>query len=81
MIIITQVAYVMARAYRYCLLISKQCTCGLVRPKNSCDFLDRIKRCSIPEIFLYCVETKEYCEQNENLEKFFTKMRLLENFW
>ena len=31
----------------------------------------RIKVCSIPEIFLYCVETKEYCEQNEMLENFF----------
>ena len=31
----------------------------------------RIKLCSIPEIFLYCVETKEYCEQNEILEIFF----------
>ena len=36
----------------------------------------RIKVCSIPEIFWYCVETKEYCEQNETLEIFFAKMRL-----
>ena len=40
----------------------------------------RIKLCSIPEIFLYCVETKEYCEQNENSENFFTKMRLFGEF-
>ena len=42
MIILTQVAYVVACAYRYCLLISKQCTYGLVCPRNSSDFLDRI---------------------------------------
>ena len=30
----------------------------------------RIKLCSVPEIFLYCVETKEYCEQKEALEFF-----------
>ena len=42
MIIITQVVYVMARAYRCCLLISKQCTCGLFYPRNSSDFLCRI---------------------------------------
>ena len=42
----------------------------------------RIKVCSIPEIFLYCVETKEYFEENETLETFFTKMRqFFENFW
>ena len=35
-----------------------------------------IKVRSISEISLYCVETKEYCEQNETLEIFFTKMRL-----
>ena len=42
MIIITQTAYVMARAYRYCLLILKQCTCGLVYSRNSSDFLGSI---------------------------------------
>ena len=35
----------------------------------------RVKVCSIPEIFLYYVETKQYCEQNETSENFFTKMR------
>ena len=40
----------------------------------------RIKLCSIPEIVLHCVETKEYCEQNENLEIFFTKVRLVGEF-
>ena len=32
--------------------------------------MPRIKVFSIPEIFLYCVETKEYCEQNETSESF-----------
>ena len=39
----------------------------------------RIKVCSIPQIFVYCVETKEYCEQNETLD-FFPKMRLFGEF-
>ena len=41
----------------------------------------RIKVSLIPEIFLHCVETKEYCEQNETLENFLNKTSFLENFW
>ena len=41
MINITQVTYVMAR-YRYFPLISKQCICGLVYPRNSSDFLKEV---------------------------------------
>ena len=41
----------------------------------------RIKLCSIPEIFLYCLETKEYCKQNETSEIVFTKMRLFGEFF
>ena len=41
-IFITHVVYVMARAYRCCLLISKQCTRDLDYPRNSSDFLGRI---------------------------------------
>ena len=37
----------------------------------------RIKVRSIPEIFLYSLYTKEYCEQNETLESF---CYFLENF-
>ena len=36
-IIITLITYVMARAYMYCLLILKQCICGLVCPRNGSD--------------------------------------------
>ena len=41
-VFINHVVYVMARAYRCCLLISKQCTRGLDYPRNSSDFLGRI---------------------------------------
>ena len=41
-VFITHVVHVMARTYRCCLLISKQCTCGLDHPRNSSDFLGRI---------------------------------------
>ena len=40
--------------------------------------------CLIPEIFLHCVETKEYCKQNENWEIFLRRLgkfsTILENF-
>ena len=32
-VVITKIFYVMARVYRYCLLTSKQCPCGLVYPE------------------------------------------------
>ena len=38
----------------------------------------RIKVCSIPGIFLYCVETKEYCEQKGTFENFLYQD---ETFW
>ena len=41
-VFITHVVHVMARTYRCCLLISKQCTRGLHHPRNSSDFLSRI---------------------------------------
>ena len=40
-IIITQVVYVMAHVYRYCLLTFEQCPCGFVYPRDRSDFLDR----------------------------------------
>ena len=42
--------------------------------------MHKIKVCSILEIFLCRAETKEYCEQNETLDNFFTKMRLCGEF-
>ena len=39
----THVVYVVARTYRCCLLISKQCTRGLDYPRNSSDLLGRIE--------------------------------------
>ena len=41
-VFITDAVYVMARAYKCCLLISKQCTRVLDYPRNSCDVLGRI---------------------------------------
>ena len=36
----------------------------LESPYDDSECVRRIKVCLIPEIFLHCVETKEYCEQN-----------------
>ena len=40
-VFITHLVYIMAGAYRCCLLISKQCTRGLDYPRNSSEFLGR----------------------------------------
>ena len=41
-VFVTHVVYVMAGAYRCCLLISKRCTRGLNYLRNSSDFSGRI---------------------------------------
>ena len=41
-VFITHMIYIMAWAYRCCLLILKQCTRDLDYPRNSSDFLGRI---------------------------------------
>ena len=49
-------------------------------------YMHMIKVCLTSEIFLYCVETKEYCKQSEAWEFFFAKTwkifeEFLGNFW
>ena len=45
----------MAHAYRYCLLISKQCTCDLVYSRSSSDFLNFFSWDIISGLFHYYV--------------------------
>ena len=64
-VFITHVVYVMAHAYRCCLLISKQCTRGLVYSRNSSDLLGRVY------FLVFCFTQRTLITFSDNI-KFFS---------